>query len=115
MSLSAKEQSLTRDGLESEGVFFRDKILAIKESLSQESYKNFCNINSDEERIQFIYNLDAVHNMDLPKTPFKKNSENALNCKNQGNTSFGKQNYEQAAKLYSQAVLDCPSSEGNFY
>lgn len=104
--------SLTvKDGLETEGIFFRDKIIAIKESLSQESYKNFCNINSDEERIRFIYNLDAVHNMDLPETPFKKNSENALNCKNQGNTSFGKQNFEQAAKLYSQAILDCPSSE----
>lgn len=103
---------LFSDTMEEESTFFRNQSMKIKDSLSNEAYKNFCNINNNEERVKFIYNLETVQKIEAPIAPANKNSENALKNKNLGNQFFGKENYEAAVKFYSQAIMECPKSEG---
>lgn len=115
MNLPHKEPSLSGDFMEGEGTFFRTHSITIQESINKESYKNFSNLHNDTERIKFMYSLDAIHKIELPRSPFHKNGQNALNYKNQGNNAFGMNNFEHAAKLYSRGLIECPNTEGKIF
>lgn len=98
-----------------EGTFFRNSINRIQDSVGSDDFEEFSKLTNDADRIKFIYELDAVHQIDLPIWQFKKNSEKALDCKNKGNQVYGKSLFGQAARHYSNGLLECPQQDGKLF
>ncbi|XP_042864384.1 SET and MYND domain-containing protein 4-like isoform X2 [Penaeus japonicus] len=88
--------------------FFKDYFRVIRKSVSNDEFNQFSKLKSDEERVRFIFDLPAAHEIDI-QTFFKGKSEKeAMEKKEAGNKLFGRKKNMEALKLYSQAVVHAP-------
>ncbi|XP_076056655.1 protein-lysine N-methyltransferase SMYD4-like isoform X3 [Oratosquilla oratoria] len=88
--------------------YFKDYYKNVRKTVSNDQLNEFAKLTTDEEKFRYVFNLPAVHDIDL-KLFFKGKSEKeALEKKEEGNKSFGKKKNVEALTYYSQAVIKAP-------
>lgn len=95
-----------------EGAFFQNFISVVQESLNEDQVEDFSKLKTDPDRIRFICGLKIVREFQLPTSKCVKSTEKALGWKSSGNKLYAKGFFGQAARHYSDGLLDCPIEEG---
>lgn len=83
----------------------------IVEKLNENECEKFKALESDEERIRFIYSF--ANTLPIVLKDSGKNFEEAQQKKVKGNGFFAKKEYEPALRAYNEGITKCPQNDGN--
>lgn len=95
--------------------FFKDYFRVIRKSVSNDEFNQFSKLKTDAERVRFIFNLPAAHEIDIQTFYKGKSEKEAMEKKEAGNKLFGRKKNMEALKLYSQAVVHAPVPTGKYW
>lgn len=101
--LDDEERASERHGL------FRDYHIGTLNKLEDAHLSQLGALKSDLERLSFCYKLDYVHDMNVIRDYRAKCAAKAKQMRMLGNEAFRKQDWKQALKMYSGAVINAPA------
>lgn len=89
---------------------FCDKIVG---KLSKEMIKDFINLEDDEARIVYLYELAKSEFVPL-KVSSVKNLNVSLKCKTKGNEFYKHKDLKSALLHYNEGIRSCPVDSGRY-
>lgn len=91
---------------------FQKECNKIIEKLDKADCEKFKTIESDEERIRFIF--DFAKTIPIVLKDGGKNIEDGQCKKVEGNGFFAKKQYESALAAYNDGIIKCPQNDGRY-
>lgn len=91
---------------------FQNECNKIVKNLSDDDCEKFKILETDEERIRFLYNFAKTVPIVLKNDG--KSFEEAQQKKVEGNALFAKKEYEAALVAYNEGIVKCPQNDGKY-
>lgn len=93
------------------GSFFRSNLLAVRKAISQQDFKKFSGLQTNDQKVAFVLSYPEAHQLPLiVENHMVKDSKAALQLKDIGNKFFSHGEFAKALETYSNAVLLAPLS-----
>lgn len=83
----------------------------IKKSVNGDKLKQFGDLNTSEDRANFLLGLSDINNINVEAATSIRNLEKAMEFKEKGNDFFRARQYGEAFKNYTLAIQHCPVNE----
>lgn len=89
---------------------FQKECNKVVRKLTEQDVEQFKSLESDEERVRFIYH--HAKSMLVELKDGGKNLKEARDKKEEGNALFAGKDYEGAIRAYNEGIVKCPQNEG---
>lgn len=93
-------------------LIFKNECNKIVNNLLNDDCEKFKNLDTDEERIRFLY--DFAKTVPIVLKDDGKSLEEAQKQKIEGNELFAKKDYEAALVAYNEGIVKCPQNDGKY-
>ncbi|CAG0891243.1 unnamed protein product [Cyprideis torosa] len=94
--------------------FFKDYVANIIKSLKKEEVEKFSQLKTDRDRILFLYDVPAAHEIRIGNFYFHKNSIDCEKKRKAGNDMFAKGKYPEAILMYNHCIMKAPPDNENY-
>ncbi|XP_054271330.1 SET and MYND domain-containing protein 4 [Macrosteles quadrilineatus] len=101
------------NGIDSEFSPLKQFYTNFLKTFSNDDLEFFKSLTSDEERIQFVYDLPSLEGFEISENKTLKSSDLAKKLKEDGNKAFQVDQFKVALALYSKAIIKQPQNSSN--
>lgn len=101
------------NGIDSEFSPLKQFYTNFLKTFSNDDLEFFKSLTTDEERIQFVYDLPSLEGFEISKNKTLKSSDLAKKLKEDGNKAFQVDQFKVALALYSKAIIKQPQNSSS--